>query len=71
MHLKFMTDDVHWSLQPFARVITERLKNIQIDELNLYFGEETLEECQNEPTKNKADEPLTSFQRENLYKEDK
>ena len=39
--------------------------------MNYYFGEETLEECQDEPTKYKADGPLTSLQRENQYKEDK
>ena len=56
------TSNTHCSLQPFTGIITGKIENIQIDLLNYYFGEETLEECQDEPTKNKADWPLTSLQ---------
>ena len=65
------TSDTHCSLQSYAGIITERIENIQIDELNYHFGEETLEECQDEPTTNKANNSPTSLQRENQYKGDK
>ena len=57
--------------QPLASIITERLESIQINESNNYLREETKEECQEDTTKNKADEPLTSLQRDGQSKEDK
>ena len=65
------TSNAHCSLQPFAGVITERIENIQINELNYHFSEETLEECHYESTKNKAEWPLSSLQRENQNKKGK
>ena len=57
--------------QPLACIITERLDNIQIDESISYLREETKEECQEDTTENKADEPLASLQRDGQSKEDK
>ena len=47
--------------KPLASIITERLDNIQINESNSYLREETKEECQEDITKNKDDEPLKVF----------
>ena len=65
--------NIQSGFQPLARIITERLDNysIQINESNNYLREENKEECQEDTTENKADEPLTSFQRDGQSKEDK
>ena len=57
--------------QPLASIITERLDSIQINGSNNYLREETKEKCQEDTTENKADEPLTSLQRDSQSKEDK
>ena len=57
--------------QPLASIITERLDSIQINESNNYLREETKEECQEDTTENKADEPLTSLQRDGQSKKTK
>ena len=57
--------------QPLASIITERLDSIQIDESNNYIREGTEEEYQKDTTENKADESLTSLQRDGQIKEDR
>ena len=59
-----MTDDknIYCGDQPLARIITDRLYNIHLDESSNYFREET--------TKNKEEQPLVSLQSDNQSKED-
>ena len=64
-------NNAHIDFQPLACIITERLDNIKINESNNYLREETKDECHEDTTENKADEPLTSLQRDNQIKEDK
>ena len=53
--------NTHSGFQPLARILTEKFDNIQIDDQNFIFREET--------TENKADERQTSLQRGNQSKE--
>ena len=57
--------------QPLASIKTEKFDSIQINESNNYLRKETKKECQEDTTENKADEPLTSLQRDDQSKEDK
>ena len=63
--------NTHSSFQSLTSIITERLDNIQINESNNYLIEETKEECQEDTTENKTDEPLINLQRDGQSKEDK
>ena len=57
--------------QPLASIINERLDSIQINESNNYLREETNEECYENTTEDKADEPLTSLPTDGQSKGDK
>ena len=53
--------NTHNGLQLLASIITERFDNTLKDQPNYYLREESKKECQEETTKNKADEPLASL----------
>ena len=54
--------------QPLANIITERLDNTLKAQSNYYLRGESKKESQEDSTENKADESLTSLQRDGQYK---
>ena len=70
MHQKLAKtiDNTHNCFQSLAKIITERFDYIQINESNNYLKKQTIKECQEDITENKADEPLICLQRDSQVK---
>ena len=60
-----MIGNVHFGFKHLAKVTTEMLYNIQIDESSNYLREERNEKCQENITKYKAEESMFSFSKDN------
>ena len=60
-----MKSNIHNDFQPFACIMTEKFDNTPKDQSNYYLREESIKECREETTQNKADKLLSSPQIDN------